>query len=118
MVEKDTVDKYYGFTIDGNHLFCLEDYTVTHNTFLGCLWQTLRRINMPGSVGLVCREESVKLKDTTIVTFFEVLSLLHYTSAVDYNATRLTATFSNGSVIYFRDLKVVGIRPRSGAAGV
>lgn len=64
-------------------------------TFLGCLWQVVRRINMPGSVGLVCREESVKLKDTTIVTFFEVLSLLHYTSAVDYNATRLTATFSN-----------------------
>lgn len=23
---------YYGFTIDGDHLFCLEDYTVTHNT--------------------------------------------------------------------------------------
>jgi superfamily II DNA or RNA helicase len=25
---------YYGFTIDGNHRFLLEDYTVTHNTFL------------------------------------------------------------------------------------
>lgn len=121
VVEKDTVDEYYGFTIDGNHLFCLEDYTVTHNTFLGCLWQTLRRINMPGSVGLVCREESVKLKDTTIVTFFEVLSLLHYTSAVDYNATRLTATFSNGSVIYFRDLKFLPKDPefdRLGSLGI
>ena len=30
-------------------------------TFLGCLWQVLRRINMPGPVGLVCREESVDL---------------------------------------------------------
>lgn len=90
-------------------------------TFLGCLWQILRRINMPGSVGLVCREESVKLKDTTIVTFFEVLSLLHYTTAVEYNATRLTATFSNGSMIFFRDLKFMPKDPefdRLGSLGI
>lgn len=121
VVEKDTVDEFYGFTIDGNHLFCLEDYTVTHNTFLGCLWQVLRRINMPGSVGLVCREESVKLKDTTIVTFFEVLSLLRYTSAVEYNATRLIANFKNGSIIYFRDLKFLPKDPefdRLGSLGI
>lgn len=31
-VEFDKVDEYYGFTIDGNHLFLLEDMTVTHNT--------------------------------------------------------------------------------------
>ena len=31
-VEADKVDEYYGFTIDGNHLFLLEDMTVTHNT--------------------------------------------------------------------------------------
>ena len=31
-VEKDIVDDYYGFVIDGNHLFLLEDMTVTHNT--------------------------------------------------------------------------------------
>lgn len=31
-VEADKVDDYYGFTIDGNHLFLLEDMTVTHNT--------------------------------------------------------------------------------------
>jgi replicative DNA helicase len=31
-VEKDIVDDYYGFTIDGNHLFLMEDMTVTHNT--------------------------------------------------------------------------------------
>lgn len=33
VVEKDIVDDYYGFTIDGDHLFCLEDFTVTHNTW-------------------------------------------------------------------------------------
>ncbi|MCD6433173.1 MAG: replicative DNA helicase, partial [Sulfurimonas sp.] len=31
-VEYDKIDDYYGFTIDGNHLFLLEDMTVTHNT--------------------------------------------------------------------------------------
>lgn len=35
-LEKDIVDDYYGFTIDGDHLFCLEDFTVTHNTWLMC----------------------------------------------------------------------------------
>ncbi len=31
-VELDKVDAYYGFEIDGNRLFLLEDMTVTHNT--------------------------------------------------------------------------------------
>lgn len=41
-VEKDIVDDYYGFTIDGDSLFLLEDFTVTHNTtmLLECLKNT------------------------------------------------------------------------------
>lgn len=31
-IEKDIVDDYYGFEIDGNGRFLLEDMTVTHNT--------------------------------------------------------------------------------------
>jgi len=31
-IEKDIVDKYYGFALDGDNLFILEDFTVTHNT--------------------------------------------------------------------------------------
>ena len=31
-VEPDMIDDYYGFEIDGNRLFLLEDMTVTHNT--------------------------------------------------------------------------------------
>lgn len=31
-IKKDIVDDYYGFVIDGDHLFLLEDFTVTHNT--------------------------------------------------------------------------------------
>lgn len=31
-VEKDIVDTYYGFSIDGNHRFIIQDNIVTHNT--------------------------------------------------------------------------------------
>lgn len=34
-VEPIGIDDYYGFEIDGDHLFLLGDFTVTHNTFLG-----------------------------------------------------------------------------------
>lgn len=90
-------------------------------TYLGCLWQILRRITMAGSVGFICREESVKLRDTTVVTFFEVLKDLNLMSAVTYNATRMIATFSNNSVIYFRDLKLMPTDPeydRLGSYGI
>jgi len=32
IIEKDVVDEYYGFTLDGDNLFLLEDFTVTHNS--------------------------------------------------------------------------------------
>ena len=31
-VENIGVGEYYGFMVDGNHLFCLDDFTVVHNT--------------------------------------------------------------------------------------
>lgn len=90
-------------------------------TYLGCLWQILRRITMAGSVGYICREESVKLRDTTVVTFFEVLTDLQMRSAIEFNATRLIVNFRNGSVIYFRDLKLMPSDPefdRLGSLGI
>ncbi len=45
-LEKDVVDDYYGFTLDKDHLFLLEDFTVTHNTgktsIIGVLGQYLK----------------------------------------------------------------------------
>lgn len=38
VIEKDIVDEYFGFEIDGNKLFLLEDMTVTHNTAIVLFW--------------------------------------------------------------------------------
>ncbi|MSQ80036.1 MAG: replicative DNA helicase [Flavobacteriaceae bacterium] len=37
-IEQDRVDDYYGFELDGNHLFLLEDMTVTHNSSAALMW--------------------------------------------------------------------------------
>ncbi|WP_121628381.1 replicative DNA helicase [Poseidonibacter antarcticus] len=44
-IEKDIVDEYFGFEIDGNKLFLLEDMTVTHNTAL-VLNMALKNVEM------------------------------------------------------------------------
>lgn len=43
-VVKDKVDYYYGFELDGNHLFCLSDCTVTHNTAF--VLEILKRLSL------------------------------------------------------------------------
>lgn len=70
----------------------------------GCIWQILRRITLPGSVGLVCREKLTQLNDTTIVTMFEMLGVMKLTSLVRYNAVQHIMYFPNGSKIMFREL--------------
>jgi hypothetical protein len=69
-IEKDIVDNYYGFTLDGDNLFLLKDLTVTHNSgkslvcakagldFLkkkqiDCLWNTRAAIEVGKSIGLL-----------------------------------------------------------------
>lgn len=74
-------------------------------TWFGCLWMILRRIQLPGSVGLICREQSVTMKKTTLITFFEILSKLGLSELVAYNATTMIAEFKNGSKIFFVDLQ-------------
>ena len=37
-VTKDCVDDYYGFVINKDHLFIINDFTVTHNTKLGYMY--------------------------------------------------------------------------------
>ena len=70
----------------------------------GCIWQIIRRITLAGSVGLVCREMLTQLKDTTLLTMWEMLGMMHLTSAVKFNEVKSIMYFPNGSKIFFRDL--------------
>lgn len=63
VVEKDVVDDYYGFTIDGDHLFCLADFTVTHNTWL--IVHLARKLN---EVVLKLRSEGMSVGDILFVS--------------------------------------------------
>jgi hypothetical protein len=74
-------------------------------SYLGCLWQITRRIALPGSVGFIAREELTRLKDTTLVTFFEALKNMQITPLFHFNAQTLTAACANGSMLFFRELK-------------
>jgi hypothetical protein len=90
-------------------------------SYLGCTWQIVRRISLPGSVGFVGREELTKLKDTTLITFFEALKNMRMTGLFRFNAQTLTAACVNGSLIFFRELKFVPSDPefdRLGSYGI
>lgn len=77
-------------------------------SFLGCLWQILNRLSMPGSVGFIARREFSRLTDTTMKTFFEVLGDLglsnygYYRTAPSAGLPGQSYFFPNGSMIYFR----------------
>lgn len=68
-VEKDVVDTYYGFSIDGNHRFIIEDNIVTHNT----------EIRQATEAGIPLVEElAAKLSEAngTLVTSAQVLKMV------------------------------------------
>lgn len=77
------------------------------------LWQIMNRLSMPESAGLIAREELTKLKDTTQKTFFKVASFLGLEKDVDYkfNAQSNTVEFTNGSIIFFREIKYIPSDP-------
>lgn len=53
-VEPDRVDDYYGFTLDGNRLFLLEDGTVTHNTALSLAMMRNAALDPEHAVPVAC----------------------------------------------------------------
>jgi len=75
-------------------------------SFTGCLWQIMRRILYPGSRGFIARARLKSLKESTLLTFFEVCKMLglrmnvHFT----YNAITGLIKFRNGSEEFLRDL--------------
>jgi hypothetical protein len=56
-IEKDIIDNYYGFVLDGDHLFMLEDFTVTHNTGISSLSSVHHAISQ--KAGLYLKEGKI-----------------------------------------------------------
>jgi phage terminase large subunit len=75
-------------------------------SFTGCLWQILRRRYYAGSRGFIARARLKTLKESTLLTFFDVCRKMGLQQGKDYTYNAVTGLikFSNGSEEYLRDL--------------
>lgn len=75
-------------------------------SILGCYWQIKRRLKYPGTRGLIGRASLKTLKETTLQSFFEVCRIQGLKSGLHfgYNQQSNIITFSNGSLIFLKDL--------------
>lgn len=75
-------------------------------TVLGCYWQLKRRLKYKNTRGLIGRTVLKTLKETTLVSFFQICKLqdlkagIHY----NYNGQSNQIEFFNGSIILLKDL--------------
>src|SRR6187455_637688 len=80
-------------------------------TTLGCYWQLKRRLKFPGTRGFIGRAVMKTLKETTLMTFFEVAKMQGVKRGKHFDLTSSQdkefpncLTFKNGSLIFLRDL--------------
>lgn len=78
-------------------------------SYLGCGWIIMECLQKAGSSWLIAREELTKLKDTTLITFFKVAKDLDI--KFHFNAQSMVATFNNGSIVFFREIKFIPSDP-------
>jgi hypothetical protein len=67
-------DKYYGFTLDGNHKYILGDFTVTHNTctaagVMDAFWDTDRPIIFASSIDAIASNPDYKFHECAMNLF-------------------------------------------------
>jgi phage terminase large subunit len=95
----------------------LEDKTTTEilyggaggggKSFLGCVWHIYRRTTYSGSRGLIGRNNKSDIKESTLVTLFNVANKMGYVRERDYNYNEQKGiiTWSNGSKSIFKELR-------------
>ena len=91
---------------DPSGLYVVNDFTVTHNSFLGCCWLTYSCMQFTGIRMLVARKVRKTLLETTWNTLKDVLRLWGLKEGVNYsiNSQTYVITFWNGSTIMAMDL--------------
>jgi hypothetical protein len=74
---------------------------------LGCLWHIDRRVSMAGTRGAIGREELKTIKDSTLITYFDIAKKLGYRAGIDfkYNAQEQWIDWDNGSRTVFKEMK-------------
>lgn len=75
-------------------------------SWLGAAWKIYRRLRYPGSRGMTARTVFNDLKESTLITYFEVLSRWGMVAGVDYayHGTDHYIQFANGSREVFKAL--------------
>ena len=75
-------------------------------SFTLCYWQIKRRLKYAGSRGFLARARLKSLKESTLLTFFEVCGKLGMQLGRDYKYNAITGVvrFKNGSEEYLKDL--------------
>ena len=77
-------------------------------SYLGCAWIIASALRYPGSHWLIGRKDLVALKQTTMVTFKKVLRLMGMEwDSCHYNDTLGMLSLPNGSIVYFKHLKLM-----------
>lgn len=71
---------------------------------LGCLWLIESCLKYPGSRWLMGRSKLKTLKETTLNTFFELVTQLNLSNQFTYNAQSNIIVWNNGSEILLKDL--------------
>lgn len=91
---------------DLSGLYVVDNFTVTHNSFLGCCWLTYSCMQFPGIRMVVARKVRKTLLETTWRTLHDVLTSWGLKEDVNYhiNNQTFTVTFWNGSSIMALEL--------------
>lgn len=75
-------------------------------SFFLCVWHVYRRMQYPGTRGMIGRAKISTLEQSTLVTLWNVCSIMGYQSGVHYkyNSTKHIINWSNGSTTILKDL--------------
>jgi len=90
-------------------------------SYFGCAWIIMQCLSKSGSAWIIWRNELKRLRQTTLLTFFEVAKSFGVEEQFNYNAQESTITFKNGSRVFLIDLSHMPSDPnydRLGSYGI
>lgn len=104
-VEPYGVGEYYGFVLDGNHRFLLEDFTVTHNSFSAAQILSLQLTMMPGRNLVALRKQKTDCLDSCAPLIYKTIQELGLSDFWDIRMTDMRMTNRvNGNEIVFEGM--------------